>query len=204
MKPHSRKKNTVMLALKSDFLLSLGIITVLFTGQITACSQEEILEESDVLLNEYTGKIRVNLENLSSQQLLVSAPPGTTQILCQVGTTPCTSGDEQVRLLKSAKKPDGTQFFLIPLSIDIASDMTMRLGAKDQSGKTIEERAIKFVKSTPSGSTVPTQQRNTGTGPDSGTTGNTGTPGNTGTVPNSGTTGSTGTPGNTGASQPAS
>lgn len=152
-----KKNDAHRFAIKTDFLLGIGLTFILVSGQLTGCGNEPI-EEYEIQQNSYTGKIRVNLSHVqSSGKLLVAAPPEATQLVCKIGQNPCNPASENPQLLKSVSKPGGPQFFVVTLAQTLASDLTMRFAAVDQGGKIIDQRGVKYTKGGPGAPTSPAQ-----------------------------------------------
>lgn len=156
-----KNKSSVPFAIKTDFLLSLGLVAVLMSSQLTGCSQEE-LEDYDLQQTAYTGKIRLNMRSLGAGKILIAGPAETAAMRCFIGQNPCTTAGEGPQRLNSVSKQGGTQFFVLSLTDALVSDMTMRFEAVDQSGKSFDRRAVKFTKGTPTGPTAPSSQLNGG------------------------------------------
>ncbi len=146
-------EKTLRLAIKIDVLLGIGITWIFLGNNLVGCGSPSV--DSFTLGDfSYTGSIKVNLANLSSNQLVVAASTSTTGLKFCTGLTNCqpanTTAYQPGVPLTSVNAAGKPKFFVVKLPNALGDDTTINFIATDSTGKP-DHRVVKFQRSTPGG-----------------------------------------------------
>jgi hypothetical protein len=148
-----RWEKTLKLSIKIDILLAIGIAWIFLGNNLVGCGAPRM--DSFALGDfAYTGNIKLNLANVASNQLVVSASPTATSLKFCIGLTNCQPSNPSAYrpgiLLSSVSTVGKPKFFVVKLDNALGDDMAINFVATDSTGK-IDQRIVKFQKPTPGG-----------------------------------------------------